>query len=275
MTLNDSKTFMGEPKTKKLDEAALDGLLLTAKNAAKAAEEVINRFYLNKEQGLEVKSDDTPVTLADKGAESVIRATILDQYPDHGIYGEELGRSDNDSDFLWLIDPIDGTKSFVRGYPFFSTQIALMYQGELVLGVSNASHYGEMAWARKGGGAFLNGEKVSIKEQFEAHSSCISSGNIRSLVEKNWHRFGQLLLKFGKTRGYGDFCHYHLLASGKIDLVVESDVNILDIAALTVIVEEAGGLMTDIEGDSVGLSTTSILAGGHKAHALGLKTLHE
>lgn len=266
---------MDEPKTKKLDDATLESLLLVAQEAAKAAEKVINQYYQSSEQGLEVKSDETPVTLADKGAEEVIRKTILDHFPDHGIYGEELGRSDNDSDFLWLIDPIDGTKSFVRGYPFFSTQIALMHQGELVLGVSNASHYGQMAWARRGGGAFLNGEKITVNEQFESHSACVSSGNIHSLIKNNWQRFGQLLLKFGKTRGYGDFCHYHLLASGKIDLVVESDVNILDIAALTVVVEEAGGLMTDIQGGPIGLSTTSVLAGGNTAHALGLKTLHE
>ncbi|WP_218944358.1 inositol monophosphatase family protein [Marinicella rhabdoformis] len=265
-----------QDNSESLDTKRLASMLTVAKRAAKAAEQVIKKYYLAEEQGLEIKSDATPVTLADKECERVIRSVIEQSFPEHGIFGEELGRSDNeDSDFLWLIDPIDGTKSFVRGYGFFSTQIALMYQGELVLGVSNAPIYGEMAWAYQGGGAFLNNKPIKVNNSFEAHSACISSGNIHTLVKDKWQQFGQLLLKFGKTRGYGDFCHYHLLASGKIDLVVESDVNILDIAALTVIVREAGGVMTDINGHDINLDTRNILAGGQKAYALGLETLHE
>lgn len=251
-------------------------MLTVAKRAAEAAEQVIKKYYKADEQGLEIKSDATPVTLADKECEQVIRSILSQAFPEHGVYGEELGHSDNeDSDFLWLIDPIDGTKSFVRGYGYFSTQIALMHQGELVLGVSNAPIYGEMAWATKGAGAFLNDERIKVNEAFAAHSACISSGNIHSLVKEKWQQFGQLLLKFGKTRGYGDFCHYHLLASGKIDLVVESDVNILDIAALTVIVREAGGVVTDLSGHDINLDTRSVMAGGQKAHTLGMNTLHE
>mgnify|MGYP001951439532 FL=1 len=259
-----------------LDDKRLSSMLTVAKRAAKAAEQVIKKYYLADEQGLEIKSDATPVTLADKECERVIRSILEQSFPEHGIFGEELGRSDNeDSDFLWLIDPIDGTKSFVRGYAYFSTQIALMYQGELVLGVSNAPAYGQMAWAHKGGGAFLNDQAIEVNQSFEAHSACISSGNIHTLVKEKWQQFGQLLLKFGKTRGYGDFCHYHLLASGKIDLVIESDVNILDIAALTVIVREAGGVMTDLEGNDIDLNTRDILAGGQKAYTIGLKTINE
>ncbi len=257
-------------------EAIMDQALHVAKQAALKAEVVIKKYYQGDDLATEVKGDETPVTLADKQSEQVIRAEIAEYFPEHGIFGEEFGRSDNeDSDFLWLIDPIDGTKSFVRQYPFFSTQIALMYQGELILGVSNAPLFGEMAWAAQGSGAFLNGEKIQVNPCFESHSSCISTGNIQSFVNNNWQRLGQLLTKFSKIRGYGDFYHYHLLASGKIDLVVESDVNILDIAALTVIVQEAGGVMTDIQGGPIGLETTSILAGTETTHALGLKTLNE
>lgn len=261
---------------KSIPEVVIEQALCVAKQAAKKAETVIKKYYQGDDLGTEVKGDETPVTVADKLSEQIIRAEITNHFPNHGVFGEEFGRSDNeDSDFLWLIDPIDGTKSFVRKYPFFSTQIALMYQGELVMGVSNAPLFDEMAWAVQGAGAFLNGKKIHVNHDFEKHSSCVSTGNIQTFVNKNWQRLGQLLTKFSKIRGYGDFYHYHLLAAGKIDLVVESDVNILDIAALTVIVREAGGEITDIQGKPIDLKTTSILAGTDTTHKLGLKTLNE
>ncbi|TDR17528.1 inositol monophosphatase family protein [Marinicella litoralis] len=254
----------------------IEQALLVAQQAARKAETVIKQYYQGSDLSTEVKSDQTPVTIADKECEQVIRAEIAKTFPDHGIYGEEFGRSDNeDSDFLWLIDPIDGTKSFVRQYPFFSTQIALMYQDQLVMGVSNAPMFDEMAWASLGEGAFLNGQSIHVSEKFEHHSSCVSTGNIQTLVHNNWQRLGQLLTKFSKIRGYGDFYHYHLLASGKIDLVVESDVNILDIAALTVIVREAGGKITDLKGKPIGLETSSILAGTESTHGIGIRELNE
>jgi histidinol-phosphatase len=262
-------------KKSKLDEIIAQALLV-AKKAATDAELIIKKYYNDNNLATEVKGDDTPVTIADKQAEQIIRAEITKHFPDHGIFGEEFGRSDNDdSDYLWLIDPIDGTKSFVRKYPFFSTQIALMFQGELIMGVSNAPLFGEMAWATKGGGAFLNGSSIHVNEDFDSHSSCVSTGNIKSLIHNNWQRFGHLLTKFSKMRGYGDFYHYHLLAAGKIDLIIESDVNILDIAALTVIVREAGGKITDLTGKPIGLATDSILAGTESTHAIGMKELYE
>ncbi len=261
-----------------LDADLLQQTLAVAKQAARQAEAVINKYYQSNDLNTEVKGDQTPVTVADKQAEQIIRAAISEHFPEHGIYGEEFGRSNHgaeDSEFLWLIDPIDGTKSFVRQYPFFSTQIALMYQGELVMGVSNAPAFSEMAWATLGGGAFLNNKSIQVADEFVSHSACVSTGNIQSLVNTNWQSFGQLLTKFGKIRGYGDFYHYHLLASGKIDLVIESDVNILDIAALTVVVREAGGVITNLQGQPIDLQTSSILAGTRTTHELGLKTLNE
>lgn len=261
---------------KSIPEEVLKQALDVAKQAALKAEAIIKKHYQRDQFKTEIKADETPVTIADKESEQIIRAEITRHFPDHGIYGEEFGRSDNEeSEFLWLIDPIDGTKSFVRHYPFFSTQIALMYQGELVVGVSNAPLFGELAWAVQGGGAFLNDKKVQINQYFEKHSSCVSTGNIKSLIDNNWQSLGQLLTKFSKIRGYGDFYHYHLLATGKIDLVVESDVSVLDIAALTVIIREAGGIITTIEGKPISLDTRSILAGTAFTHDLGIKILNE
>ena len=260
----------------KPDQQLLSQMLKVAKEAAVLAQQVIQKHYQDAGLETEVKGDMTPVTLADKESERVIRTHLQQAFPEHGIWGEELGRSDHeDSDYLWLIDPIDGTKSFVRQYPFFSTQIALMYQGELILGVSNAPVFGEMAWATTGQGAYLNGQPIRVADTLQPHSSCVSTGNIQSLIEKNWQGLGQLLSQFSKIRGYGDFYHYHLLAAGKIDLVVESDVNILDIAALTVIVREAGGVITNLSGQPIALETSSVLAGTASTHALGLRVLNE
>src|SRR5579862_7558526 len=136
-----------------------------------------------------------------------------------------------------------------------------MRAGELVLGVSSAPLYGELAWAERGSGAFLNDKSVRVSGVARLEDAFISSGNLRSLARSpTWRRFGALLGRAACTRGYGDFVHYHLLARGGVDVVIESDVNILDIAALAVLVREAGGVFTDLTGASVGLDTRSVRA---------------
>ncbi|HZP66231.1 MAG TPA: inositol monophosphatase family protein [Rudaea sp.] len=248
----------------------LDEALGVAREAAAAAAEVMRRYY-RRDVAVETKTDLTPVTVADREAESVIKTVLKRRYPGHAYYGEELGR-EGDGDFLWLIDPIDGTKAFVRGYPMFSSQIALMHRGELVLGVSSAPLYGETAWARRGGGAFLDGAEVRIADTDAfGPGTAISIGNVKTMTsDARWDALGWLIRRSGRIRGYGDFLHYHLLARGALDLVVESDVNILDVAALAVIVREAGGTFTDLEGGEPSLETTSVLAGTPVLHAEAL-----
>jgi histidinol-phosphatase len=169
---------------------------------------------------------------------------------------------------IWLVDPIDGTKSFVRECPFFSTQIALMRAGRLVLGVSSAPAYGEFAWAERGEGAWLGGQRIRVSAIDRIEAAILSSGNLKTLAAgPQWSRYGELVTRVNRIRGYGDFVHYHLLARGALDAVVESDVNILDIAALVVIVEEAGGRFTDLAGGEVGLDTTTVLATNGPLHA--------
>jgi histidinol-phosphatase len=253
-----------------LTTAFLDSALDIARAAADAAAQVVARHYRGA-FAVETKADQTPVTIADREAEAAIKRVLKARFPDHAYYGEEEGR-EGQGDFLWLIDPIDGTRSFVRGYPMFSTQIALMHCGELVLGVSSAAQFGETAWARRGGGAFLNGERVAVAHtsQFGAQAA-ISFGNVKTLSRgPGWNVLAQLIQRCGRTRGYGDFYHYHLLARGSLDLVIESDVNILDIAALAVIVHEAGGTFSDLAGKDLTLDTTSVLAGTPALHAQAL-----
>lgn len=255
--------------------AFLDHAVAVAREAAAAAAEVIRHYY-RAGFTVETKVDATPVTIADREAEAAIKRVLRAVFPDHAFYGEEEGR-EGEGDLLWLIDPIDGTRSFVRRYPMFSTQIALMHRGELVAGVSSAPEFGEIAWARRGGGAFLKNTerdaapvRVSAATEFTADTA-LSFGNVKTLSRgPRWAVLADLIQRSGRTRGYGDFYHYHLLARGAIDLVVESDVNILDIAALAVIVREAGGVFSDLDGRQLDLATRSALAGPAVLHAQAL-----
>ena len=248
--------------------------LSLAIEAARAGEEVIRHYY-NSNLKISLKQDQTPVTVADIETEKIIKEVILGAFPEHGFFGEETGKTNIDSEFIWLIDPIDGTKSFIREYPFFSTQIALMQGDDIILGVSNGVMFDELAWASRGEGAFLNEKPIAVSDIKTLEAASLSTGNIASLAADAdaWSAAGQLMQSVNRTRGYGDFYHYHLLASGKIDLVLESDVNILDIAALSVIVTEAGGLFTDLQGNRPGLETTSVLAANNSGIHQQVKNL--
>jgi histidinol-phosphatase len=242
--------------------------LQAAIDAAQAAAHVIRGLY-QRNLSITIKADQSPVTEADVRAEQVIHDVLRARFPGYGFYGEETGQHNPDAESIWLVDPIDGTKSFVRECPFFSTQIALLRAGELVLGVSSAPVYAEIAWAERGHGAYLNGKSIHVSATPDLPQAIVSTGNLKTLARSavGWRRFGDLIGGISRIRGYGDFVHYHLLARGALDVVIESDVNILDIAALTVIVREAGGTFTDLNGAAVGLATTSVLATNGLLHA--------
>jgi len=244
--------------------------LQTALKASRAASRIASNYYQlaqSDQLDIDIKEDQSPVTIADREAETAIREIILGDWPGHDIYGEEHGRIHTDSDFLWLVDPIDGTKSFVRGYGFFSVQIALMFKGELVLGVSCAPVMDELAWAVRGEGAYLNDKAIRVSDIKQLGTSTVSTGNLGSIAtSQSWGALGEILAGCGKTRGYGDFYHYHRLAAGQLEIVVESNLNILDIAALTIIIEEAGGKVTNLQGQPVDLETGSLLATNGQLH---------
>ena len=252
--------------------------LAAAVEACVLAEEVIRKYFLNSFE-VQVKADQSPVTIADVESEKVIRKTLLAAFPDYGFYGEETGQQAMSSTCRWLVDPIDGTKSFVRGSPYFSTQIALQKDERIVVGVSNAPCFGnsgatasasesgeqtsgEQLSAVAGQPALLNGAVARVGTAKSLEDAFLSSGNLKTLAKdpEGWQRYGQIVGQVARVRGYGDFCHYHQLATGQADLVIESDVNILDIAAVSLAVESAGGVFTDLQGKPVGLQTTSVLA---------------
>ena len=241
--------------------------LNAALDAASVAGEISRRYY-SGEFTVTTKSDRTPVTQADIECEQAIRQIISDAFPDDGFYGEETGQSNMESGRVWLVDPIDGTKAFVRNYPFFSTQIALMQDGEIVLGVSSSVLFDEVNFAERGAGAWNErGERLHVSDVGRLEDAALSTGNLKSLAGSDgWARFGEIVGELDRIRGYGDFYHYHLLSAGNIDAVVESDVNILDVAALSVIVAEAGGEFTDLNGNPASLETRSVLAANPLLH---------
>jgi len=241
--------------------------LKAAIEAAEAAARVIRELY-RRNLAVVTKADKSPVTEADVKAEEAIRDVLARRFPSFGFYGEETGQHAMGAESIWLVDPIDGTKSFVRECPFFSPQIALLRAGRITLGVSSAPAYEEFAWAERGEGAWLGDRRIRVSGVVDIDSAIVSSGNLKTLAAgPRWARYGQLVTRVNRIRGYGDFVHYHLLARGALDAVIESDVNILDIAALTVIVEEAGGTFTDLDGGAIGLASTSVLATNGALHA--------
>ncbi len=256
--------------------------LTAALQAAAAAAAVIQRHYrtyLDARRDpaavrVHLKEDRSPVTAADIEAEQVIRTLLTERFPAHGFYGEETGSSARDAQYLWLVDPIDGTKAFVRGYPMFSTQIALMHRGRIEVGVSSAPLYGDLAYAERGQGAWLNGARLNVSAVDRIEDCALSAGNLKTLASgPKWPAYGELVARLNRIRGYGDFLHYHLLAAGGIDAVIESDLNVLDIAALSIIVEEAGGTFTDLQGGPLTLDISSVLATNGRMHAQILEAL--
>lgn len=247
--------------------------LQTALDAARAAADVVRHYYQSN-LAITIKADKSPVTVADVETEKTIREIVSARYPEHGFYGEETEASGLDSEYVWIVDPIDGTKAFVREYPMFSTQIALMHRGRLIVGVSSAPAYGELAWGEIGVGAWLNDRPIHVSSIDRIEDAALSTGNLKSLATgPRWPAFGRLVGRLSRIRGYGDFLHYHLLASGKIDAVVESDVNVLDVGACAVIVEAAGGRFTTLDGGPFGIDSGTVLASNGRLHAPVLEAI--
>ncbi|HYH75119.1 MAG TPA: inositol monophosphatase family protein [Candidatus Saccharimonadales bacterium] len=237
--------------------------------AVQAAQEGILQYY-QKDIAVQTKADDTPVTIADKEAEATIKRIIAEAFPDHTFFGEEGEKVDlqDHKGFTWIIDPIDGTKSFVRGFPLFGTLLALMHDGELIVGVSNAPVWGELIYAAKGEGAFLNGKRLHVSSVASLEEAYLSNGRLKYFEDID--KMPQLL-KLGRqaqwARGLGDFWIYHLVAQGKVDIMMEGSIKFWDIAAAKVIVEEAGGSMTQLDGQPITYQSTTALATNGLLHA--------
>ena len=245
--------------------------LKVALEAVKKAEEVIMKYYSGKIK-VKLKSDQTPLTLADTEAEKVIIETIKGRFPEHGFLGEESGNNKTRSEYHWLVDPIDGTKNYVRKIPVFGTQLALMKGNEVILGVSNAPALKELVYAERGSGSFLNGEPIHVSKVSDISKAMICYGGLKHFIKKGFSsNLLELINTASRDRSFGDFYMYHLVASGRADAVVEAAIAIWDVAALELIIEEAGGKMTDMRGNPVGKDISTVIATNRLLHDAVLK----
>lgn len=237
-------------------------MLELAIEAVRAAGAVAMRYF---EQGVpvETKPDRTPVTRADREAEALIREMIAARFPGHRFLGEELGGDRSMAGNVWIIDPIDGTKNFVRGLPFFATQLALYVDGAPMLGVSYAPALDELLAAERGRGATFNGSESRVSRITNVTDAFVLHGGL-DVFDQQHALVG--LVELGRTamsiRGHGDFYGYHLLARGKVDVMVEASIAPWDVAALRVIVTEAGGRFTTMAGDDQTLLSNSLATNG-------------
>jgi histidinol-phosphatase len=213
------------------------------------------------------KADGSPLTQADLEIESSVVSSIREHFPHHGFLTEEGISESTAGDYVWVIDPIDGTKNFVRGIGLFAVQIGLLYRGEPALGVSNAPALKELLYASAGGGAYQGGAKLHVSPISDISEASLSHGNVL-----HFSNTGTLpcLISLAKSvrqcRGIGDAWSYHLLAQGKIDAMVDARTCIWDIAAAAVIVREAGGKMSDFSGKPITVDTRSVVATNARLH---------
>ena len=235
--------------------------LALAIEAARAAGAVAMRYF-NSELQIDTKPDRTPVTQADREAEALIRQMIAAQHPDHRFLGEEMGGQAAAGN-VWIIDPIDGTKNFIRGLPVFAVQLALHHDGIPVLGVSFAPVLDELLAAERGLGATCNGVPIRVSRISRLEESFVSHGGIDVFdTQGRTAALVELGRRVTSIRGHGDFYGYHLLARGKVDAMLEASIAPWDVAALRVIVTEAGGRFTDLDGASSELLASSLATNG-------------
>jgi histidinol-phosphatase len=244
---------------------------LDAAMAAIREAEKITLHYYHHPPKVSLKKDHTPVTIADRRAERAIIASLRKRFPDHQFLGEEYGQT-GESDFLWIIDPIDGTKNFVGGIPLWGNLLALMHRGEVILGISNVPLMKERLWAEKGKGAFLNGKRVHVSSLSRLRDAMISAGSFTGFTKIGREKqIIRLLKTTSRQRSFGDLWPYHLLASGRLDIVTEAKIKIVDVAPFACIVPEAGGTITDLGGRPVQIGIKSIVATNKLLHDRTLK----
>jgi histidinol-phosphatase len=241
--------------------------LVTALRAAKKASELVMKHFGGVIEA-KLKADASPVTEVDVATEHAIVETLRERFPHHRFVGEETGDSgDRDAD-TWVIDPIDGTKNFMRGIPLFGIQIALVRDRVPVVGVSAMPAMGELLYAERGKGAYLNGKPVRVNNVDRVAEAHVTFGGLTHFVAAGHaDRMVRVAGAAARVRGFGDAYAYHLLATGRCDAVLEAKIRFWDVAALSVAVEAAGGKCTDLFGQPIGFDMDSVLFTNGKLHA--------
>jgi histidinol-phosphatase len=249
--------------------SALTDNLQLALELADAADRITMRYFQSDRLVIDTKPDMTPVTQADKEAEQAIRRILNEQRPEHAVLGEEFGGAESDKTTTrWIVDPIDGTKRYMRGVPSFGTLLALEESGELVLGVASAPALGRRWWAARGEGAFLNDRRIHVSQVKDVKDAHLALASLDSWLSRGLYgRLEPIASSAWSTTGYGDFWIHMLVAEGAADAALEPAGALWDFAALKVIVEEAGGKFTDFGGKPVADGGTGLSSNGGPIHA--------
>ena len=235
---------------------------------ADASRDVING-YLATAAIFETKGDSSPVTEVDRKVEKTLRALIAAKYPEHGILGEEFEADRLDAEYVWVIDPIDGTKAFITGMPVYGTLIALTYHGVPVVGVIDQPATNERWAGMEGQPSTYNGQPIHCRSCPALTEAIVSNGNPESLRQGEARAFAELCRQT-KWRIYGGNCYvFGRLAMGRVDISVDSGLDPFDYCALDVVVRGAGGCMTDWEGNRLTIHS------GHRVVAAGDSEIHK
>jgi histidinol-phosphatase len=230
------------------DTPALDDFLAFALEAVWQAGR-ITLGYFQANVTAERKADNSPVTVADRRSEEMLRGLIHEKWPEHALIGEEYGHSAGDSEYTWVIDPIDGTKSFVSGVPFYAVLLALVKDDEPVVGVIHFPALNDTIYARRGGGCYWNGRPARVSEVSKLSDAVLLASDLSTFSEYGRQAAWERLIRATYIqRTWGDAYGYSLLATGRAEVMVDPVMAIWDCGPLQVILEEAGGTFTDWQG---------------------------
>ncbi|MCH2658003.1 MAG: histidinol-phosphatase [Dehalococcoidia bacterium] len=235
-----------------------DNLLSFCLELADESDRISMDFFNQNNITTEQKNDGSLVTVADKTIEEYLRNRIAEKMPLASVLGEEAGFVQNESDVRWIIDPIDGTHGFIRGLPVWATLIAIEREGIITDGVISAPALGTRWWASKGAGAYRSDltshghdiTRISVSNIKDITNAQVLYGSY-SLILNKWPNVDILLRSAWRTRGFGDFWGHCLVAEGAAEAMLEGEISPWDIAAVSIILEESGGLLTDDMGNAV------------------------
>ena len=244
----------------------MDAVLDAALHAARAAGDIALRYFNAESRdalGVETKADGSPVTKADRECEARIVEVLGAAFPGYGYLGEELGAQPGRGAARWIIDPIDGTKNFVRGLPFFATLIALEEGEEITAGVMFAPALDDVVHARKGQGAFANGQRVHVSQVGRLQDAFLLHGGLNDLKTRScWQPFLRLVDETARQRGFGDALGHSLVAKGLAEVALEPEIKPWDVAPAKIIMAEAGGRFSDFHGRPSIYSGDAVLSNG-------------
>lgn len=229
--------------------------------------------YFDQNLAVEWKHDHSPVTVADREAEALLRATLLGRFPHDGFLGEEQGETPGTSGFRWVIDPIDGTRNFVRGIPVWATLVGLEYRDEQVAGVAEVPTLGQTYRALRGDGAYRGERRIRVSDVGDLGEAILFYSSLSWFIRAGRQdQFLELAARTQRQRGFGDFYGFVLVAQGSGELMIEHGVHAWDVAALLPILEEAGGRLTDWDG-AVTVHRPDVIASNGRLHAAALEIL--